>query len=188
MESVQCQKETYYRVKRDLLQGQKIPTTVSKETYYSVKLTGLSRGGMESATAFACGLSGNAPARAPTTEAQSTARSPAAGTGSPGYTTRGAADARAPAFPARAPALPLAAYPEAGGEVGESGGGRAGDGKLPVLAVGAPTAAVLAVGAGEEPEACESMALTGAVAVPAVGLAVACIGVTAAGVVAFGAT
>jgi hypothetical protein len=27
-------KETYYRVKRDLLQCQKIPTTVSKETYY----------------------------------------------------------------------------------------------------------------------------------------------------------
>ena len=29
--------ETYYSVKRDLLQGQKIPTTVSKETYYSLK-------------------------------------------------------------------------------------------------------------------------------------------------------
>ena len=30
-------KETYYSVKRDLLQCQKRPTTVSKETYYSVK-------------------------------------------------------------------------------------------------------------------------------------------------------
>jgi len=28
-------KETYYSVKRDLLQCQKRPTTVSKETYYS---------------------------------------------------------------------------------------------------------------------------------------------------------
>ena len=28
---------TYYSVKRDLLQCQKRPTTVSKETYYSVK-------------------------------------------------------------------------------------------------------------------------------------------------------
>jgi hypothetical protein len=41
---LQCQKrpttvskETYYCVKRDLLQCQKRPTTVSKETYYSVK-------------------------------------------------------------------------------------------------------------------------------------------------------
>jgi ribosomal protein S27AE len=41
---VQCQKrpitvskETYYSVKRDLLQCQKRPITVSKETYYSVK-------------------------------------------------------------------------------------------------------------------------------------------------------
>ena len=41
---LQCQKrpptvskETYYSVKRDLLQCQKRPTTVSKETYYSVK-------------------------------------------------------------------------------------------------------------------------------------------------------
>ena len=31
-------KETYYSVKRDLLQCQKRPTTVSKETYYRVKL------------------------------------------------------------------------------------------------------------------------------------------------------
>ena len=30
-------KETYYSVKRDLLQCQKRPTTMSKETYYSVK-------------------------------------------------------------------------------------------------------------------------------------------------------
>jgi len=30
-------KETYYSVKRDLLQCQKRPTTVSKATYYSVK-------------------------------------------------------------------------------------------------------------------------------------------------------
>jgi hypothetical protein len=30
-------KETYYSVKRDLLQCQKRPATVSKETYYSVK-------------------------------------------------------------------------------------------------------------------------------------------------------
>jgi len=30
-------KETYYSVKRDLLQCQKRPTKVSKETYYSVK-------------------------------------------------------------------------------------------------------------------------------------------------------
>jgi hypothetical protein len=30
-------KETYHSVKRDLLQCQKRPTTVSKETYYSVK-------------------------------------------------------------------------------------------------------------------------------------------------------
>ncbi len=30
-------KETYYSVKRDLVQCQKIPSTVSKETYYSVK-------------------------------------------------------------------------------------------------------------------------------------------------------
>ena len=30
-------KETYYSVKRDLLQCQKGPTTVSKETYYNVK-------------------------------------------------------------------------------------------------------------------------------------------------------
>ena len=30
-------KETYYSVKRDLLQCKKRPTTVSKETYYSVK-------------------------------------------------------------------------------------------------------------------------------------------------------
>jgi len=30
-------KETYYSVKRDLLQCQKRPTTASKETYYSVK-------------------------------------------------------------------------------------------------------------------------------------------------------
>ena len=30
-------KETYYSVKRDLLQCQKRPITVSKETYYSVK-------------------------------------------------------------------------------------------------------------------------------------------------------
>jgi hypothetical protein len=43
-ELLQCQKrpttvskETYYSVKRDLLQCQKRPTTVSKETYYSVK-------------------------------------------------------------------------------------------------------------------------------------------------------
>jgi hypothetical protein len=41
---LQCQKrpitvskESYYSVKRDLLQCQKRPTTVSKETYYSVK-------------------------------------------------------------------------------------------------------------------------------------------------------
>ena len=41
---LQCQKrpitvskETYYRVKRDLLQCQKRPITVSKETYYNVK-------------------------------------------------------------------------------------------------------------------------------------------------------
>jgi len=32
-------KETYYSVKRDLLQCQKRPITVSKETYYSVKET-----------------------------------------------------------------------------------------------------------------------------------------------------
>ena len=30
---------TYYSVKRDLLQRQKRPATVSKETYYSVKET-----------------------------------------------------------------------------------------------------------------------------------------------------
>jgi len=37
-------KETYYSVKRDLLQCQKRPTTnVSKETYYSVKETGSRR-------------------------------------------------------------------------------------------------------------------------------------------------
>jgi hypothetical protein len=29
--------QTYYSVKRDLLQGQKRPTTVSKETYYRGK-------------------------------------------------------------------------------------------------------------------------------------------------------
>jgi hypothetical protein len=29
-------KETYYSAKRDLLQCQKRPTTVSKETYYSI--------------------------------------------------------------------------------------------------------------------------------------------------------
>jgi hypothetical protein len=41
---LQCQKRpitvskgTYYSVKRDLLQCQKRPITVSKETYYSVK-------------------------------------------------------------------------------------------------------------------------------------------------------
>jgi len=32
-------KETYYSVKRDLLQCQKRPITVSKETYYSVPAT-----------------------------------------------------------------------------------------------------------------------------------------------------
>ena len=48
-------------------------------------------------------------------------------------------------------------------------------------AVGAPTAAVLVVDAGEEPEACEGMAL-------AVGAAVGCMGVTTAGVVRFAGT
>ena len=33
--STTVSKETYYSVKRDLLQCQKRPTTVSKETYYS---------------------------------------------------------------------------------------------------------------------------------------------------------
>jgi len=35
-------KETYYSVKRDLLQCQKRPTTVSKETYYSVVIVKVS--------------------------------------------------------------------------------------------------------------------------------------------------
>jgi len=35
--AVPLSKETYYSVKRDLLQCQKRPTTVSKETYYNVK-------------------------------------------------------------------------------------------------------------------------------------------------------